>query len=343
MKKKIGLLLALSMLASVLIGCGGPVEVDKDGDGKIEIICTIYPVYDWVSQIAGERANVTYLLDSGVDLHNYQPTVKDLVSIKESDLFIYVGGDSDEWADDILDRSFNHINLMELASELTLDEEESEGMQEVEDDHGHNHAHADEHVWMSVEIAQELVEGIMETLMEIDPENANYYKSNGDTYLDELELLGDEFEEALEEYAGSTIIVADRFPLLYLVNDYDLEYFAAFSGCSADAEVSFETLKFLSDKYDELGHTYMFQLEDSGQKIASSILGTNQNVLTINSMQSVTGDIAELSYINIMKTNLETLVKAFAKHNEIDEDVQLEETESVDGDLAETQGAEEAL
>lgn len=343
MKKKIGLLLALSMLASVLIGCGGPVEVDKDGDGKIEIICTIYPVYDWVSQIAGERANVTYLLDSGVDLHNYQPTVKDLVSIKESDLFIYVGGDSDEWADDILDRSFNHINLMELASELTLDEEESEGMQEVEDDHGHNHAHADEHVWMSVEIAQELVEGIMETLIEIDPENANYYKSNGDTYLDELELLGDEFEEALEEYAGSTIIVADRFPLLYLVNDYDLEYFAAFSGCSADAEVSFETLKFLSDKYDELGHTYMFQLEDSGQKIASSILGTNQNVLTINSMQSVTGDIAELSYINIMKTNLETLVKAFAKHNEIDEDVQLEETESVDGDLAETQGAEEAL
>lgn len=343
MKKKIGLLLALSMLASVLIGCGGPVEVDKDGDGKIEIICTIYPVYDWVSQISGERANVTYLLDSGVDLHNYQPTVKDLVSIKESDLFIYVGGDSDEWADDILDRSFNHINLMELASELTLDEEESEGMQEVEDDHGHNHAHADEHVWMSVEIAQELVEGIMETLIEIDPENANYYKSNGDTYLDELELLGDEFEEALEEYAGSTIIVADRFPLLYLVNDYDLEYFAAFSGCSADAEVSFETLKFLSDKYDELGHTYMFQLEDSGQKIASSILGTNQNVLTINSMQSVTGDIAELSYINIMKTNLETLVKAFAKHNEIDEDVQLEETESVDGDLAETQGAEEAL
>lgn len=341
MKKRMALLIALSMLVSVVTGCGGPVEIDKDGDGKLEITCTIYPVYDWVSKIAGDKANVTYLLDSGVDLHNYQPTVKDLVSIKESDLFIYVGGDSDEWADDIVDRSFNHINLMELAGELTLDEEESEGMQEVEDDHGHDHAHADEHVWMSVEISQDLVEGIMETLMEIDPENANYYKSNGDAYLDELELLEDEYELALAQYTGATIIVADRFPLLYLVEDYDLEYFAAFSGCSADAEVSFETLKFLSDKYDELGHTYMFQLEDSGQKIAASILGTNQNVLTINSMQSVTGDISELSYVNIMKENLETLVKALSKHNESEE--LEEEVVSEDVDVATTEETEETL
>lgn len=316
MKKKIVSLLAISMLGSILTGCGGPVEVDKDGDGKLEIICTIYPVYDWVSQIAGDKANVTYLLDSGVDLHNFQPSVKDLVNIKESDLFIYVGGHSDDWATDIIDRSFNSVNLLELAGEHTIDEQEVEGMQAEED--GHSHAHEDEHVWMSINTSEEIVEGIIETLVEIDPNNAKYYEDNGDSYLEELEELEDLYDKSLDQFAGETIIVADRFPFLYLVSDYEIEYFAAFAGCSSELEVSFETLKFLTDKFDELDQTYMFQLEESGQKIASTILGSEKNILTLNSMQSITGELTEISYISIMKENLEVLLKALSTHKGVD-------------------------
>lgn len=337
MKKKITSLIAISMLGSLLAGCGGPVEVDKDGDGKLEIICTIYPVYDWVSQIVGDKANVTYLLDSGVDLHNFQPSVKDLVSVKESDLFIYVGGHSDDWAADIVDRSFNSVNILDLAGEYTIDEEEVEGMQKEED--GHSHVHDDEHIWMSINAAEEIVEGIIDTLEEIDPGNAAYYESNGGKYLNELEELEELFDNSLEQFAGDTIIVADRFPFLYLVNDYDLEYFAAFSGCSSELEVSFETLKFLTDKYEELGHTYMFQIEDSGQKIANTILGNEENILTLNSMQSVTGDLAEISYISIMKENLQVLLKSLSINKgieveliepvaDVDEEVETVESES---------------
>lgn len=326
MKRKLASLIAICMLGSVLIGCGGPVEVDKDGDGKLEIICTIYPVYDWVSQIVGDKGNVTYLLDSGVDLHNFQPSVKDLVNVKESDLFIYVGGHSDDWAADIVDRSFNSVNILDLAGEYTVDEEEVEGMQKEDD--GHSHVHEDEHVWMSINAAEEIVEGIIDTLEEIDPSNAAYYKSNGEKYLNDLEELEDLYDDSLEQFAGDTIIVADRFPFVYLVTDYDLEYFAAFSGCSSELEVSFETLKFLTDKYEELEHTYIFQLEESGQKIATTILGGSQNILTLNSMQSITGDLAEISYISIMKENLEVLLMALSTHKGIE--LELVNTEAMD-------------
>lgn len=330
MKKKIASLLAVCMLGSVLVGCGGPVEVDKDGDGKLEIICTVYPAYDWVSQVAGDKANVTYLLDSGVDLHNFQPSVKELVNIKESDLFIYVGGHSDDWAADIIDRSFNSVSLLELAGEYTLDEQEVEGMQEEEG--GHSHVHEDEHIWMSVNGAQVIVEGIVDTLVEIDPDNAKYYEDNGAAYLDELDELEDLYEESLSPFAGDTIIVADRFPFLYLVSDYNLEYFAAFSGCSSELEVSFETLKFLSDKYEELDHTYIFQIEESTQKIGATILGSSEHILTLNSMQSITGDVSEISYISIMKENLSVLLKALSTHKGVeleDIDISLDTAEEV--------------
>lgn len=334
MKKKIASLMAICMLGSVLTGCGGPVEVDKDGDGKLEIICTIYPVYDWVSQIVGDKANVTYLLDSGVDLHNFQPSVKDLVSVKESDLFIYVGGHSDDWAADIVDRSFNSVNILDLAGEYTVDEEEVEGMQQEDD--GHSHAHEDEHIWMSIKAAEEIVEGIIDTLEEIDPSNAAYYESNGEKYLNELDTLEELFDDSLEQFAGDTIIVADRFPFLYLVTDYDLEYFAAFSGCSSELEVSFETLKFLTDKYEELGHTYMFQIEDSGQNIANTILGNKEDILTLNSMQSVTGDLEELSYISIMKENLQVLLKSLSAHRGIELEVVNPEVETTHTEVTDT-------
>lgn len=327
MIKKLAGLVALTMLGSILTACGGPVEVDKDGDGKLEIICTVYPVYDWVSQIVGDKANVTYLLDSGVDLHNFQPSVKDLVNIKESDLFIYVGGHSDDWAADIIDRSFNSVNLLDLADDYTIDEEKVDGMQEEEG--GHSHVHEDEHVWMSIKAAEEIVDGIVDVLVKIDPDNAKYYENNGDIYEDELEELEKLFHTSLKEFKGETIIVADRFPFLYLVKDYDLEYYAAFSGCSSELEVSFETMKFLSDKYEELNHTYMFQIEDSGQKIANTILGSNQNILTLNSMQSITGDLSEISYVSIMKENLQVLLKALSTHKGVELEVFNTEVEVV--------------
>lgn len=341
MKKKLAIFTMMSLMATSVVGCGSDkvVAIDKDGDGKLNVVCTIFPVYNWLQEIGGDRLNVEYLLDSGIDLHNYNPSVEDMIVMKESDLLVYVGGDSDAWATDVVDGSFNALNLMEKLGDDALDQELSEGMQEHDHDHdhehsiwyemyaavkgffgfGHDHDHdhdhshdlPDEHIWMSVKKAELIVEDIVEELSKIDLEYADVYKANGDAYIAQLSDLDDRYEEELSVFEDRTIVVADRFPLLYLTEDYNLDYYGAFSGCSTEVEVSFETIKFMKDKMEELHLNYLFKIEGSTVEIGDTIMTElelpSENILEINSMQSIIGDTSEFTYISLMEDNLDVL------------------------------------
>ena len=502
MKKITALLLALMMLAGVLAGCGKPKDTGKAG--KLKVVTTIFPAYDWVRAILGDKADnaeVTMLLDNGVDLHSYQPTADDIVRISDCDLFVYVGGESDGWVENALKNAANRnmkvINLLEVLGDSVKTEETVEGMQEAEhahdhskevstfEDHevqdrslsdwagswqsaypfaldgtlddafaamaeegemtadeyktyyqngyktditnidiagdhiaftyedgkkvgsdykyigyyiqnwstgtkaamyrfeavdrtsgapiyiefndhmiesaapehfhirmsnesfdaivdpekswptffpadmtgedlcehmeGHGHDHGeekDEHVWLSLKNAQALCVTLADALCAIDPDNKNTYIANAAAYRDKLAALDADYKAAVDGAAHKTVLFGDRFPFRYLVDDYGLRYYAAFAGCSAETEASFETVSFLAKKVDELGLPCVLTIEGKNHKLAETIVqstaGKNQKVLTMDSMQSMTSkDVANgATYLSVMERNLSVLKEA---------------------------------
>lgn len=294
------------------------------GEKKLGIVCTTFPQYDWVRQILGDRVNdvdLTLLLDNGIDLHNYQPTAGDIIKIAQSDLFIYAGGESDGWVDDVLataqNPSLKTVNL--LASVEAKEEETVEGMQEEahdHDEHDHDEIEYDEHVWLSLRNAETLTQTIANTLCELDFANAPAYQENAASYIAQLKELDNQYKDAVNNGQHMTILFADRFPFRYLADDYGLTYFAAFAGCSAETEASFETIAFLARKVDELQLPVVLTIEGANHAIAETVVSStqakNQAILTMNSMQSVTAKDAENgeSYLGIMAENLNVLKEA---------------------------------
>lgn len=503
MKKILSCLLAVFMISTLLFSCGTPNSggTSDAGDEQLNIVATIFPPYDWVRQIVGdeaEHANITLLLDNGVDLHSYQPTVEDIATISTCDMFIYVGGESDEWVEDALASATNKdmvvINLLEVLGDAVKEEEIVEGMEhEHEDEHDHssegifedvdvqdrsladwqgdwqsvypylldgtldevmehkaeesetmsaedyheyyeigyatdverividgniftfyqngeaksaeysydgyeiltyesgkkgvrymfhtddnssgapinlqfsdhgiapqdaehfhlffgdethaqlltemdnwptyysselsadalaaemlNHEHShegelDEHVWLSLKHAQTLCGHIAGKLADLDPENAADYEANAAAYVAQLADLDRDYQDAVTAAQGNTLLFADRFPFRYLADDYGLDYYAAFAGCSAETEASFETIVFLAEKLDELGLQNILVIESSDQSMAQTVKQStqakNQQILVLDSLQSVTAaHVAEgASYLAMMQTNLETL------------------------------------
>lgn len=499
MKKITALMLALLLLIGVFAGCAEQNVPDKTD--KLKIITTIFPEYDWVREILGDKADnadITMLLDNGVDLHSYQPTADDIVKISDCDLFIYVGGESDSWVDDALKNATNKnmkvINLLDVLGDSVKNEETVEGMQETEHDHdhskevstfedsevqdrsladwagnwqsaypfaldgtlddafasmaesgemtadeykayyqagyktditnvdiegnhieltyvdgkkvssdykyngyyiqnwstgtkaamyrfeavdqksgapvyiefndhmiepataehfhlrmsnesfdaivdpenswptffpadltgeevcehvaGHEHEHeeeSDEHVWLSLKNAETLVGVISQAIQEIDPDNKETYATNAAAYIEKLSTLDSEYQSAVDGAALNTVLFGDRFPFRYLVDDYGLSYYAAFVGCSAETEASFETITFLSKKVDELKLPCVLTIEDAQHKIAETIVQNtaekNQKILTMDSMQSTTSkDVANgTTYLSVMEKNLSVL------------------------------------
>ena len=319
MKKITALLLALLMLAGVLAGCGKQNDTNKTD--KLSIVTTIFPEYDWVREILGDKADsaeITMLLDNGVDLHSYQPTADDLIKISDCDLFVYVGGESDEWVEDALKSAANRdrkvINLLEVLGDSVKEEETVEGMQEEEEDH--EEKEYDEHVWLSLKNAKTLVGAISAALQELDPDNKDAYAANADAYGQKLSALDAEYQKAVSAGTYKTLLFGDRFPFRYLVDDYGLSYYAAFVGCSAESEASFETVSFLAKKVEELKLPCVLTIEGKNHKIAETIVqntaGKNQKVLTMDSMQSTTSqDVARgRTYLSLMAKNLDVLKEA---------------------------------
>lgn len=326
MKKILALLLALWIPAAVLSGCAP--QDDSAASNKLNIVTTIFPAYDWVREILGDetdRAEITTLLDSGVDLHSYQPTVDDIVKISDCDLFLYVGGDSDGWVDDALKNAPNKdrkvIRLLDVLGDSAKAEETVEGMQEEE--HGHEEeAEYDEHIWLSLKNAQVLVAAISETLQESDPARKDTYAANAAAYAEKLSALDGEYRAAVDSGKYKTLLFGDRFPFRYLADDYGLDYYAAFPGCSAETEASFETVSFLAGKMDALGLPCVLTIEGTQHKIAETVVQNtaqkNQQILTMDSMQAVTANDASsgVSYLSIMEKNLSVLKKALGQEAE---------------------------
>ena len=340
MKRIIPLCLALIMTVGLLAGCGKQNEQTASDKTRLRVVTTIFPEYDWVREILGDKADnaeVTMLLDNGADLHSYQPTADDIVKISECDLFIYVGGESDDWVDDALKNAANKnmkvINLLEALGERVKTEEVVEGMQEEEHDHDHDHEDADEHddakehdheeeaeydehVWLSLKNAQTLCSAFSAVLQQIDPDNKDTYAANASAYIKKLSALDADYQAAVNAAACKTVLFGDRFPFRYLVDDYGLSYYAAFAGCSAESEASFETISFLAKKVDELNLPCVLTIEGVQHKIAVTIVrntaAKNQKVLTMDSMQSTTSKDAAngTTYLSVMERNLSVLKEA---------------------------------
>lgn len=327
MKRIFSAFLAVVITASLL--CWNVLPVKAETAKKLSIVTTIFPEYDWVRQILGAKisdADVTMLLDNGVDLHSYQPTVDDIVKIATCDLFIYVGGESDEWVEDALKHAVNKdmqvINLLEVLGDSAKAEETVEGMQEdahdhaEDDDHEEDEEELDEHVWLSLKNAKVLCDAISQALQTLDPENKGVYAANTEAYGQELDALDEKYRETLDNAAHKTVLFGDRFPFRYLVDDYGLSYYAAFAGCSAESEASFETVLFLSKKLDELGLPCILTIEGTQHRIAETIVenttAKNQKVLSMDSMQSITSkDVAKgTTYLSVMEKNLDELAEA---------------------------------
>ena len=330
-------LFAISAL--LLVSCGDnkvneltvPKETNIPTRRVNKIVTTIYPEYDWINNIIKgneENFDISILMTSGIDLHNFQPTAKDLLDIDTADLFVYVGGESDDWAELAITQSTNRelktINLMEVLRDKVKFEETIEGMQEEEHEHGgeHDEEHGegheeeyDEHVWLSLSNAMIICKALKDEIVALDYDNKNLYESNFSLYIEKLKSLDNEYKEAINSAKRNKLLFADRFPFRYLFDDYNLKYYAAFKGCSAETEASFETIKFLSDKLGEEKFPYVMKIERSEDKIARAVIDNSDNkdakIETMYSIQAVSdSDIkAGETYLSYMGKNLEVLKK----------------------------------
>lgn len=328
LNKILSMVVATGLCLGALTGCGtaeaAKSQTTKTEESKtISIVTTIFPEYDWVRQIVGDNDNVeiTLLLDNGVDLHNYQPTADDIMKVSQCDVFVYVGGESDEWVNDALDEAVNPnmqvVDLLDALGDTVKEEEVVEGMQgeeEEEDEEGEEEeVEYDEHVWLSLKNAQVLVDAIEKAIETVDADNAATYQANAEAYKEQLAELDGKYEAMVSSASQKTVLFGDRFPFRYLVDDYGLQYYAAFVGCSAETEASFKTITFLSKKVDELGLKNVFTIENSDQKIAKTIIentsAKDANILTLDSLQSTTSEqiASGATYLGAMEDNLKVL------------------------------------
>lgn len=311
MKKLIAIFLAVLTVLCCFCRCG---EMPSKTP---EIVVTIYPLYDFARQILGDNPaglEIELLQKNGTDLHNYQPTAEDTALIGTSKLFAYIGGESDEWTQDVLATAGGdgrRICLMDTVQ--GLEEEAVEGMQEAEEEE--EEGAFDEHIWLSLRNAQSMIDAMCEEICAIDPDHADLYRANADAYIASLDSLDTEYQTAVETASFDTILVADRFPFRYLAADYGLKYYAAFSGCAASLDVSFETVAFLSEKLTELRLPAVLIIDGSDGEVARTVIDTadlDVPVLTLHSCQCVSSEELEsgVSYLDIMTSNLEVLKEA---------------------------------
>lgn len=319
------MLLFFIMTAGLLLtGCSavrpeaGPAP---DGGERVRVAATIFPPCDFVRQIGGEYVDVVQLLKPGMEPHSYEPSPADIIRIMDSDLFLYAGGESDVWVEEILEGSDHAPVSCSLLDWVDpLEEETSEGMQVKEHHHGHAEGETDgvhleeteydEHVWTSPVNAQLLVEQIRDVLISLDPGREEIYEKNAAAYLEELRALDEDYRQMTENAKRKTLVFGDRFPFLYLVRTYGLEYYAAFPGCSGESEPSAATIAFLTDQVEEEGIPVVFQLELSNGRVADAIAeaaGAETEIL--HSCHTLTVSEAERgeTYLSLMRRNLEAL------------------------------------
>ncbi|ACX74795.1 putative metal ABC transporter, periplasmic metal-binding adhesion liprotein [Fibrobacter succinogenes subsp. succinogenes S85] len=328
MKKIYSLACAIFVAALfAFVACNDAPQNNTTKESKLSVVTTIFPEFSWAKSILGDQTNsvdLALLIKNGIDLHSFKPTAQDIAKIASADMVIYVGGESDDWIEKALEatpkKGRTEINLMKVLGDRVKVEEVVEGMQ-AEEEHEHHHhdeeVENDEHVWLSLKNAEIIVNKIAEELSKLDAAHATVYKQNADAYIAQIQSLDKEYREAVNGATRKTVLFGDRFPFRYLVDDYGIKYYAAFVGCSAESEASFETIAFLAGKMDAESLPVIFTIENSNDKIAKAVLAASKNsksaqILSINSMQSITeAQIAGgIDYLSLMKSNLDVLKKA---------------------------------
>ena len=317
MKKILNICIVLVFLCVFVVtfsGCTNKEEENLSGE-KLSVITTIFPQYDFARAIGGDKVDVKMLLSPGVESHGFEPTLQDISNIGKSDLFIYVGGESDEWVESVLDtvkdKNIKTISLVDTVE--TVEEELVEGMEEPEEEEEGEEHEIDEHVWTSPKNAIKIVNKICETLSEIDSENAEYYKNNADNYIKELKKLDSDLTEIVQNARIKTLIFAERFPFRYLAEHYGLKYYAAFPGCSSNSEPSLATINLLVEKVKEENVSKVFYIEFSNGAVADTICQmTGATKAELHSCHNVSKEEFNngVTYIDLMKRNVETLREA---------------------------------
>ncbi len=315
MKKLLALLLSVLLITACFAACGKKADVPDtpaDDSGKLNVVCSVFPQYDFIKTIAGDAVNLTLLLDSKTDLHSYTPTADDIMTISKADLFINIGGESDDWAEDVLSSAAN--NKLKVVSLLNLvdavEEETLPGMEEEEEEHEEEGPEYDEHVWTSLKNVIKIIPALTDALCELDSGNTALYQANSSAYLAQLQTLETKYSDTIGKAARKTLLFADRFPFRYLADDYDLTCYAAFSGCSAETEASFETMTFLVDTVKQQNLPFVLMIDGSDGSVAETVSRqSGAEIRTLNSCQSVSPDdiAAGASYLTIMEDNLSVL------------------------------------
>lgn len=304
-KKKILTILLISILL-ILTGCGKNKEKTK-----YNIVVTNYPEYDFVRAIIKDvdDISVKMLLKPGSELHDYEPTPQDIISIKESDIFIYVGGESDSWVYDILSSIDNGntkliklINFVDLYNEEIIDGMDDEG-EEAEEE-------PDEHIWTSPKNAITIIEKLKEEIINIDKDNQEKYVKNTKNYVDKLYEIDSEIREIVNNSKRNVLVFGDRFPLRYFTEEYNLLYRAAHKGCSESSETSAKTITYLINYIKDNNIPVVFHIELSNSSIANTISKeTGAKILEFHSAHNISQNDFDngITYVDIMKKNIDAL------------------------------------
>lgn len=311
------------LICLAVVGCVGCSSKKQEGENGIKVVTTIFPAYDFASQIGMDKISVDLLLAPGTESHSYEPSPQDIIKISESDVFIYVGGENDSWVDDILSTiDLSNIKVIKLMDCVKVVEEEYvEGMEQDkkhhdehdehdDDDDEHDHSEWDEHVWTSPVNAIKISEKIKDILTEIDKENNQFYEENYNQYKGKLEKLDQAFKQVIANAKRKELIFGDRFPVRYFTEEYGLKYYAAFPGCSADTEPSAATVAFLINKVKEDNIPVVLQIELSTGNIARTICEeTGAKLYTFYACHNLTKEDfkAGKTYLDFMWENVETL------------------------------------
>ena len=315
MKKSLKIIVILTLIlllgVSVIIG----ISSSKNDTEKISIVATNFPAYDFARAVAGDTADIKMLVKPGAEIQDFEPTPQDIIDIKNSKMFIYTGGESDEWIEDVLDNiDVDKTKLFKMMGSVSVVEEETvEGMEEEREDNDGREIEYDEHVWTSIKNASKIIENIENELIKISPENREIFEKNTKEYIKKLTDLDLKFKEIVEMGSRETIVFGDRFPLRYFVDDYGLDYFAAFPGCSDQTEASSKTIAFLVEKIKNEHLPVVFKIEMSGGNIAQTIADeTGAKVLTFHTAHNVSADDFKngITYAKIMEDNLKVLKEA---------------------------------
>lgn len=303
MRRVLAIIICIILLAG-FSGCEKNVNINKD---KLQIVATVFPLYDFARQIAGDKAEVTLLLKPGGEAHSYEPTIQDIMKIKQCDIFLTLGKDAEPWTQAVIGE-MKEENVFSAMNCVTLEKEQEHDHRDI-----HESVTYDEHIWTSLKNAVKILQEIFDTLSEKDSSNAQYYKENTDRYIEKISQLDEKFEELTAEAEKKTIVFADRFPFRYFAKDYSLSYFAAYPGCSAESEPSVTDVSKLIDIVKEENTSVVFYTETSNKKLPATVCEeTGAKMRLFHSCHTLNNKELEkgTTYLDIMNENYEALCEA---------------------------------